>query len=248
MRKKVIYTCLAGNYDILEEPQYIMEDWEYICFSNDLSQTENSVWEIRKIPFHDNDKRRLSRYAKLLPHKVLADFDTSIYIDSNIIILSGILENRVKELEQNDVLVAIAQHPERNCIYEEAKACVDRGLESNDIVQKQMKFYKTQGFPENFGLYENNIIYRQHNNSKIVELDKAWWNLYITYSQRDQLSLAFLLWKLDLKCSSLFEDGFNIRKSEDFKYKSHDLTLKSRIKRKINVLKSRISNTFTYNK
>ena len=38
MNKKVIYTSLVGEYDVLPEPSFVMKDWDYICFSNDYKK------------------------------------------------------------------------------------------------------------------------------------------------------------------------------------------------------------------
>ena len=38
MNKKVIYTCLVGNYDVLRQPLAIDESYDYICFSNDIKE------------------------------------------------------------------------------------------------------------------------------------------------------------------------------------------------------------------
>lgn len=56
MNKNVIYTCLTGNYDGLKQPKYIYDGYDYICFSNEFSESHIGIWEIRKIPFETNDK------------------------------------------------------------------------------------------------------------------------------------------------------------------------------------------------
>ena len=73
MNTKVIYTCLTGNYDTLLQPEVVDNSFDFICFSNDFNETKIGIWEIRKIPFETNDNSRLSRYPKILSHKVLQD-------------------------------------------------------------------------------------------------------------------------------------------------------------------------------
>ncbi|MFD2826875.1 glycosyltransferase domain-containing protein [Leeuwenhoekiella polynyae] len=235
--KKVIFTSLVGDYDILEEPLYIMPEWDFICFSNNTIKTvEDSVWQIRQIPSTIKDNRRLSRYAKLLPHKVLAEYDISVYIDANIIIKTDKLEKRIQELVEEGTKIAIAKHPDRNCIYDEAEMCKGKALEGKNKIDEQMIFLKNERFPKQMGLYENNIIYRQHNEQSIVNLDESWWSIYNEYSQRDQLSLVYLLWKLEIYCEQLFENGFNVRDSKDFIYKFHRISFLDDIKRKFKVI------------
>ena len=84
MNKKVIYTCLVGNYDVLRQPLAIDESYDYICFSNDIKEERVGVWQIRPIPFKHKDKARLSRYVKILPHRALEDYEWSLWMDANI--------------------------------------------------------------------------------------------------------------------------------------------------------------------
>jgi len=32
--RKVVYTCISGNYDTLRDPSYVTPGWEYICFTD----------------------------------------------------------------------------------------------------------------------------------------------------------------------------------------------------------------------
>ena len=84
MNKNVIYTCLTGNYDGLKQPKYIYDGYDYICFSNEFSESHIGIWEIRKIPFETNDKLRLSRFVKINPHLALPEYEYSLWMDSNL--------------------------------------------------------------------------------------------------------------------------------------------------------------------
>lgn len=236
MNKKAIYTCITGNYDDLQEPKYMMEGWDYIVFSNDLKLPDNSVWKLRSIKYNNKNNLILSRFPKINPHLVLNDYHVSIFIDSNICILDNKLEQRVNELIHSNIAISIAKHPERNCIYEEAKICLQEGLDKKNTVADHISILKSEGFPENFGLFENNIIYRKHNEPQIIDLNESWWNLFLRSSRRDQLSLSFLLWKKDITCEPLFEDGFNVRHSSSFTYSFHkksNIPILKRIKKKL---------------
>ena len=237
MHKKVVYTCLVGGYDDLEEPIYTMDGWDYICFSNDLVAQKDSIWLIRKIPFQTSDKRRLSRFAKLLPHLVLQDYNISLYLDSNINVLNNFLELRLDELIENRDKIAIGKHPLRNCIYDEAEVCMATGLDKKEIIEVQIEFYRKENYPKAFGLFENNVIFRWHMNEGIKELNEEWWRLYNKYSQRDQLSLVFIMWKFGMKCTSLFPIDFDIRNSKHFNYGFHKYTLRSRIVSKFRTIR-----------
>ena len=55
MLQKVIYTCLTGGYDTLLQPSIIDNQFDYICFSNDITEKQIGIWQIRKISFESND-------------------------------------------------------------------------------------------------------------------------------------------------------------------------------------------------
>jgi hypothetical protein len=46
-KKKVIYTCIFGNYDLLRDPLIVNEKWDYICFTD--QDIKSNVWIIEKI-------------------------------------------------------------------------------------------------------------------------------------------------------------------------------------------------------
>ena len=37
--KKVIYTSIMGDYDVLEEPRFIPEGYDFICFTDQIIKT-----------------------------------------------------------------------------------------------------------------------------------------------------------------------------------------------------------------
>jgi len=230
MNNKVIYTSLVGGYDILANPKYIMPNWDYICFSNDVKQHNDSVWEIRPIPYHHSNKTILSRYPKMNPHKLLKDYEFSLWIDASLVILDSFLENRINELINSGITLSQIPHPERNCIYEEAKICIEKGLDRRNIIEKQINFLKKENYPENNGLFENGVIFRKHNHPIISLLCGDWWDLYLKFSKRDQLSLGYLFWKHNIHCEPFTQKGFSVRNIPSFSYSAHNKTLMQRSK------------------
>lgn len=246
---KVIYTCLVGGYDNLDEPKVIDYDWDYICFSNDVELPDNSVWKIRRIPFESDDKTTLSRYVKFHPHIVLKEYDVSVYIDANIVIsgekayyfFDSIINNK-------HINIAIAKHPARDCIYQEAIACLRAGRSDFREIVSHVNFLKKQEFPEFYGLHENNIIYRLHNDESIVQVNELWWEVYLNHSKRDQLSLEYAVWKKGINIHNLFGDNFDVRQSELFKYDYHKLVLRAKIKIRYRRVINRLGLLFYRNK
>jgi len=212
----VVYTALFGNYDDLIDPKERYEGCDFICFT-DRKDLKSDVWKIRVVENIDLSPNLMNRKYKILPHLYLSDYEQSLYVDSNIKILKNPLELCNKYLIKYNLV--LPKHFERKCIYKEAKECIVLGRTKLKEVEKQILKYKTNKFPLNFGLAENNIILRNHNNKVIVRIMNEWWQELINETKRDQLSLAYILWKNNLKFNFMEETSRN--KNEYFKYEMH---------------------------
>lgn len=153
----------------------------------------DGIWEIRDLKYSKLDNTRNNRWHKLNPHLILPKYDKSLYIDGNIRILSKKFFE-ILEINSSKIFLA-ASHPSRTCLYEEAKICKQLKLENEKIINRQIEIIKKDKFPEDYGLYEANILYRLHNNVTIKKLDEEWWEFVNTLAKRDQLSLTYLCWK-----------------------------------------------------
>ncbi len=209
--KKVIYTCIVGNYDNLPQPLAVDGSFEYICFTNEISGGRAGVWQIRPIPYSDDDMTRLSRYVKLQPHRVLADFDVSVWIDGNVRITDGEFYRLVDGKVESGALMAQVQHPQRDCVYEEISKCYrDVRISLSDAL-KQRERLEREDFPRHYGLMENNLIFRRHNDPTVVRISDAWWNAYLDGSVRDQFCLMPVFRRLDFRPELLLGEGRNVR-------------------------------------
>lgn len=234
--RKVIYTSLVGNHDILAQPEVIDFSYDYICFSNDIDKKKVGIWKIRKIPFECKDKTRESRYVKLLPHRVLSEYTYSLYIDANIIIKGQELYNRVAKSINDGSLIAQVNHaiPFWDCIYEEIYHAYQAQKVSFFPAYRQFLHLKRQGFPRHYGLFENNIILRKHNDPLVVKISEEWWNEYQAFSKRDQFSLMYIYWRRGYKADLLFDKDKCTRNVDFLETKYHEnKTYKEKIKNNI---------------
>lgn len=195
--KKVLYTVITGDYNPLVSLLEFEKDWDYICFTDneELIKKENKFWIIISLKNQDMDKAKLSRLPKILAHKFLSEYKYSLYIDGNIDIISKTLFEKANNLINHNTKLALTKHYERDCLYEEFKVCKVLKKDLAENMEKQIQIFKEQGFPINYELKENNIILRQHNDEKIINLMEQWWYWVENYSKRDQLSLMYVLWK-----------------------------------------------------
>ena len=188
----VIYTAIFGDYDNLISVQEKYDDCDFICFTDQI-KIKSNIWKIILVDSNELTLILMNRKYKLLPHLFLADYNYSLYIDGNIFIKSNSVILCKKYLEKNDFF--IPKHNIRNCIYEEAKTCISLGKSKFNETFNQMQIYTKKGFPRDYGLGENNIILRRHNDTEIISIMTDWWNELNTKTQRDQLSLGYILWK-----------------------------------------------------
>lgn len=193
--KKVAYTCITGGYDTLKDPTYITDGFDYICFTDNL-ELKSNVWKIMQLPEETAELSQVKkqRYVKINPHKILSDYDISIWVDGNITI-KGDLNQFINMELVDDCNVYVPQHPVRNCMYDEATAVITLRKDKAENVNPQMKEYEKEGFPKKNGLLQSNILLRKHNEEDCIRLMDAWFAELKEKSHRDQLSFNYVAWK-----------------------------------------------------
>jgi hypothetical protein len=197
--KIVVYTSIYGYKDLLmKQPKYPNVD--YICFT-DCKDFKSKTWRIIiKNGFSSNPKLNAKMF-KILPHMFLSSYKYSIWIDGNVTCRQnpGLLIDRYLKTHN----IAMFKHGRivngKGCIYEEASACIEFGLDDPDIIARQISRYKEQGYPELNGLAVCRIIMRKHNEPEIIEAMKNWWYEILDYSKRDQISFNYIMHKHNLR-------------------------------------------------
>lgn len=194
--RKVVYTCITGNYDSMVEPDFISEGFDYICFTDD-KELKSNIWKIVQLGDMPEELTSVKkqRYVKICPHKFLPDYDLSIWVDGNVKII-GDMNKYLETYCNRNTSIFIPSHPQRECIYSEANTCIAIGKDRKENVKPQIDRYEEEGFPKNYGLVQSNIIIRKHNEPDCIELMDLWWSEVRDNSHRDQLSFNYALWKL----------------------------------------------------
>ena len=188
---KVVYTAVFGKYDRVPD---VNTEWDcdFVCFTDNV-EVVSEGWQVVLVSLEGELPAQANRRYKMLPHRFFPNYEYSLYIDGNIKVLKDPSALFNKYLEQS--VIAIPKHQDRNCAYAEARLCVKGGRVDKEIVEKQMARYSREGFPENFGMTENGVIFRRHHDSDVIALMEAWWKEYCCGGRRDQLSLSYLVWK-----------------------------------------------------
>lgn len=203
---KAVYICITNDYDNLEEIKgytYINFDYDYICFTDNkgyLKQKRYGIWQIRPLWHKTSDPIRNNRFHKFFPHIILPEYEESIYIDSNINILSPFL---FEEIKRKNKELLLPRHNTHVTIYEELLWGLKNKIDNPLLIMKETVAIMSEKHPFNYGMLECNIIYRKHNSGKIKNLMDEWWLWLNKYSFRDQFCFSHLLWKHHFDINSI---------------------------------------------
>lgn len=212
---------MVGGYDEIMQPMVVDDRFDYILFSNDIKEDRVGVWQVRPMAYTNPDNTRICRYVKTHPEDLLPEYAASIWMDSNIRIMTSVVYARIIELYESGSLIASMNHLERDCIYDEAFEVMYLRFEQEKIVVKWCQKLQKEKYPKHHGLYETNVMFRKHNTSLISETNVMWWDYIEKYSKRDQLSFNYVLWKLGVECDYFLDKSFNARNSADFLIVTH---------------------------
>jgi hypothetical protein len=219
---KVIYTAIIGGYDELVEPDYIPEDWDFVCFSD--RDLKSETWDVRPILPLYIDNTRTARKHKLLTHRLFPDYEYSLWLDGNIKVRGDVNEllGHLDGCNYATYNHSQNQLDPRDCIYDEASAILyfgeinmkrnpEKGIkcfkDNPELIQRQMGRYRDMHYPRNNGLVVQMEVLRRHNEQDVVDSMEDQWIELKYNSKREQLSFNYIAWKNDLKFSYIQGDS-----------------------------------------
>lgn len=219
--KVVVYTCVAGPYDQPEPPLLPCENTEYILFSNDCTA---DGWKLRSIPEEltkQYSPGAQNRYLKFHPFELFEEeYDYAVYIDGNITPISDL--SVLCEQVPPEFGIAFHAHSCRDCIYEEEKACAVLGKGDPEAIARQLKQYREEGFPEDYGMIEGNVIAVDlHSNTARKLLGDCWEELNECGGGRDQLVWPYILWKNGITPAQVSTLGKNVYRNPKLRVRKH---------------------------
>lgn len=189
----VVYTVITGAYDSLRPTE-----WPSICLTDGTVEAAEG-WEVREVEMLGSSPQQASRYPKILAHLFFPDTEYTVYVDGNFDLFQDPQEVVARYLQSEDM--ALFAHPQRSCVYEEAKATIELGKADREVIERQMAFYCQEGLPVGVSLAACTVIVRR--NSLVVrEFCKCWWAEYMRFpgnTHNDQLSFSYVQWLLDMK-------------------------------------------------
>lgn len=219
--KVVVYTAIIGGYDTLNEPKVKPDGVDFVCFTD--RDMKSDTWDIRRVAPLYEDNTRTARKYKVLPHRWFPEYDISIWLDGNKLIVGDVLKY-VEHLKE--VHIATFDHmkcfDKRNCIYQEAQAILDFGNSNNkrtpekgirnwkdnpQVIVDQMNRYLSEGYPKDNTLAFTCGMVRRHNIEEVRTVMEDWWTEIKYGSKRDQLSFNYSIWKNNTSYIYLPGDG-----------------------------------------
>ncbi|WP_182440223.1 glycosyltransferase domain-containing protein [Colwellia sp. RSH04] len=197
--KKVVYTAVFGNYDEVRNPEYVNEDWDYVCFTDNLD-LKSDVFEIKYVKAIFENPTKNARLIKVMPHLFLVNYEYSLWIDGNIKLRGRNIEELVSKGFAHSI--ALHKHSARDCVFEEGKACIIGKKDTEAKILAQLESYRQQGMPEKFGMVETAEVFRKHDEHS-KKLNELWWSEIDKHTIRDQLAFNFVCWKNNINFSIL---------------------------------------------
>lgn len=131
---------------------------------------------------------RESRRAKILPHRMLEGYDRAIYVD-NRARLTTPPDEIFRATGAASPGLYVFPHPERNSPQDELDTCLLLGHIRADQWQTLHDLYRDTRLPAALGLTHNAVMIHHLGNSQTEAMSELWWELFLTHSRRDQLTL-----------------------------------------------------------
>lgn len=206
--KKVIYTCITGEYDDACAHVYVDDTWQYVMFTDNqylLSMDKYTHWTIRPLQYNESTNVKNARWHKINADLLFPEYDISLWIDGNIVIMRPEFFERLEKFIRRGDKICIPPHPERRCIFDEAEKIKELKIDNKNTVNQEMRRLKFSGYPRGNGLNETCVMLRRHNDTQIKRVQRKWWRMVRDYSKRDQLSYNWAAWKCGVQTTPMFD-------------------------------------------
>ncbi len=218
-----VYTAVFGGYDDVPEPLIRPDNIDYFLISetapagtdheeNTSGGAKRSRWNYMSakdvVPEeYLSDPVLANRWCKMHPHLLFPNFTLSVYVDSNVLIVSDLtaLTHTMQTFP-----AAMFLHKQRDCVYEEIRACILKKKDKEETLRAQEALLRSHHIPEHAGLLEAPVIVRRHNDPRCKDLMDAWWDAFRQGSRRDQIALIDALFARQVRVSDVGTLGNNI--------------------------------------
>ena len=195
MPDAAIVTAVYGGYDEVKPtlPQTVL-DVEWVLVTDDPGLPDGHLgWRVVYEPRPGLHPCRAAKYPKFCPWEY-TDAPQSVWIDGSVRVQAAAFA--VQALGLADP-IAQFQHPERDCILEEAAVSEALPKYAHEPVMAQAQAYLDDGHPLRWGMWATTVIARQHTPA-VEELGHWWLAEMRAWSFQDQISQPHVLRQLGL--------------------------------------------------
>lgn len=179
--KGVVYTCLLGE-GVLNQPEEVSARVDYLCFTDDEEKwgKKEGVWKFCAAEQMDGQadmgevhKALLESQYKIMAHKILKEYDYSLWIAPDITITGDVL--RFGKVYGDGMSLLTFLNAEKDCMYEDMSVTQMGTDELNIQIRKAMLRYRKEGYPEHNGLIDGRVIMRNHRDEELGKVMEKWW-------------------------------------------------------------------------
>lgn len=203
----VIYTAVAGGYDVVRAPEFVPDDCDFVLLSD--RPLDAKGWKVRPLIYDHPDPRRAARHAKLHPHLYFPEYRHSLWIDANIGVRGD--AGRFVDALTDDSAVGLFTHPTRDSVFDEGDEWIGRKDPEADAIARQLERYRTEGYPAGSGLWETSVMVRRHHDPSCIALMTEWWREIERGSARDQVSFPIVARRQSRTVAALAPAGMHAR-------------------------------------
>lgn len=215
--KIAVYTCIFGDYDEPLELLYIEPNVDYYLITDSfLEEDMINGWTVIHLNDVFDDPFIANRYCKMHPYELFEGYDLAIYLDGNILPVSDISRFGVCA-QISKTGIAAHGHPERTCLYDEAKTCLLKQRGNPQAIKKWIERLDREQMPHSYGLLEMGVIYYDLHNNNMLTLAEQWWELLLeSKTKRDQIVLPYVAWINRFEMQDFGIIGPSLRKNYAF--------------------------------
>lgn len=207
MPQTTVYTVNFGDYDTVFPPACV--DHPYFCFVGEQGRgPERSAWRTVARKPQQSTPRLESRWHKIHAHLLFPHAEWTLYHDASLQLHRCPLEFLAwcREATKNsDADLYLFEHPERDCLYEEAKVCIELEKDTREKIEPHVAKYREMKFPEHMGLWFAGVLLRR-NTPAAKRFNEMWWWELINGSHRDQVSLPVVLHYSEIRYATLADE------------------------------------------
>jgi hypothetical protein len=188
-----LVTSIYGGHDNLK-PLPVGHGFDDAVCITDNPDLQAEGWRTIVVPSSE-PPRLAAKHPRMMPFDFV-DTDVAVWLDAAFAVVGdGFAEFCLDSLADKDLIAW--QHPEnRNCLYQEATYCQDWPKYASQPIREQTAHYRAEGMTEGFGLWAcGTLVWRNSESAK--EVGQAWLYENKRWSIQDQVSLPYVLWKLE---------------------------------------------------